>query len=78
MPGECLFVWEQETPFTLHGCNSLLPGCPCLQEVYCGIETIRDKRLEFGDPQTRLLLYRDLKTSRIPQEYHTGSYSLVT
>jgi hypothetical protein len=66
VPGEWLFVWKQDTPFTLHGRNSLLPGCPGLQEVYCGIETIRDKRLEFGDPLTSPLLYRDLKASRIP------------
>jgi hypothetical protein len=33
MPGEGFFVWKKDTPFTLHGINSLLPGCPGLQEV---------------------------------------------
>jgi hypothetical protein len=77
VPGESLFVWKQDTPFALHGLQGLLLGGAALQEVYCGIETIRDKRLQFGDPQTTLLLYRDLKASRIPEEYHTGSDHLM-
>jgi hypothetical protein len=77
VPGESLFVWKQHTPFALHGCERLLPGGAGLQEVHCGIETIRDKRLQSGDPQICLLFYRDLKASRIPEEYHTGSDHLM-
>jgi hypothetical protein len=77
VPGESSFVWKQQTPFALHGVKRRLPGGAGLQEVYCGIETIRDKRLQFGDPQTCLLFYRDLEASRIPKQYHTGSDNLI-
>ena len=65
MPGECLFVWKQDAPFTPQGFNSLLACRPRLQEVQRGVETAGDKRLEFGDPEACLLLDGDLKTAYV-------------
>jgi len=57
MPGECIFVWKQDAPFTLQGFDSLLPRRIRLQEVERGVETVGDKGLEFGNPEASLLLY---------------------
>ena len=63
MPGEGLFVWKQEVPFTLQGCDSLLPRRIGLQEVERGVETAGHKCLESGDPEASLLLDGDFKAS---------------
>src|SRR5262249_19562617 len=67
VPGEGFFVREQDVPFTLQGCDSLLACRPCLQEVERGIETARNKCLEFSDPEASLLLDREFKASRVSQ-----------
>jgi hypothetical protein len=78
MPGECFFVWKQETPFTLQGFDSLLPRRIRLQEVERGVETAGDHGLEFTDPEASLLLYREFKAPCVPQQYHNGYNDLVT
>jgi len=67
MPGECFFVWKQDAPFTLQGFDSLLACRTRLQKVKCGVKTVRDKGLEFGDPEASLLFYGDFKTLCVPK-----------
>ena len=78
MPGECLFVWKQEAPFTPQSCDGLLACRIRLQEVERGVEAAGDKCLEFGDPEASLLLYGEFKASRVPKEYHNGYGGFAT
>ena len=77
MPDERAFVWKQEAPFTSQGLDGRLTCRNTLQEVQRGVETVGDKRLEFGDPHASVLLYGDLKASRVPKQYHDGCGNLV-
>jgi hypothetical protein len=63
VPGKRFVIWKQDVPFTLQGCDSLLPRHTRLQEVERRVETAGDKGLEFGDPEVSLFLYDDFKTS---------------
>jgi len=77
VPDERVFVWKQAAPFTLQGLNGRLTGSALVQEVQRGVETIGDKRLEFGDPQAIVFLYGDLKAPGVSKQHHDGCCDLV-
>jgi hypothetical protein len=77
VPDERVFVWKQAAPFTLQGLDGRLTCGALVQEVQRGVETIGDKRLEFGNPQAIVFFYGDLKASGVSKQYHDGCCDLV-